>query len=111
MEHVPLSEAIVAARGTSPNSYPKVVKVLRHPPGVSEALQYEYTCGADHSGFRAATENQQLKVIFEAKWVLMVCYKIPERIVHEALLVIPEYRRKMKQLGGRKWPKSIDRLS
>lgn len=111
MEDIPLCKAIVAASGTLPNSYPKVVKVFRHPPEVSSILQFEYTCGADHNDFRAATERQQLHIIFEAKWVLMVCYKIPERIVHEALVAIPEYRRKMRQLGGRKWPKSIDRLT
>lgn len=111
MKDVPLRKAIVAARGASPNSYPKVVKVFRHPPEVSEILQFEYTCGADHSGFRAATAKQQLQIIFEVKWVLMVCYKIPERIVHEALVAIPEYRRKMKHLGDRKWPKSVDRLT
>lgn len=108
---VPLRKAIVAARGILPNSFPKVVKVFRHPPEGNEILEFEYTCGADHSAFRAATEEQQLRMIFESKWVLMVCYKIPEHIVHEALVAIPEYRRKMRQLGGRKWPKSIDRLT
>lgn len=110
-DDVPLQKAIVAARGIASNSYPKVVEVFRHPPEVSEILQFEYTCGADHSGFRSATERQQLDIIFETKWVLMVCYKIPERIVHEALTTIPEYRREMRRLAGRKWPKSIDSLT
>jgi hypothetical protein len=111
MQDIPLRKAVVAARGCSPNFYPKAVKVFRNPPEVRDILQFEYTCGADHSGFRAATEKQQLRIIFEAKWVLMVCYKIPEPVVHEALVAIPEYRRKMRRLGGRKWPKSIDRLT
>jgi hypothetical protein len=110
MEHIPLSEAIVAARGCSRSSYPKVVKVFRNPPEVKDILQFEYTCGADHSGFRAFTEREQLLEIFLAKWVLIVSYGIPEKIVHEAMLTIPEYRRKMRRLGGRSWPKSVDRL-
>lgn len=108
---VPLRKAIVAARGTSPKSYPKVVKVFRHPPEVSDILQFDYTCGADHVAFRAGTDKERLHIIFEAKWLLIVAYKMPEYLVHEALLVIPEYRRRMRRLGGRKWPRSIDRLT
>lgn len=110
MEDIPLSEAIVAARGCSRNSYPKVVKVFRNPPEVKDILQFEYTCGADHDGFRAFTKKEQLFEMFLAKWVLVDCYEIPESIVHEAMLTIPEYRRKMRRLDGRSWPKAVDRF-
>jgi hypothetical protein len=110
MKDIPLSEAIVAARGCSRNSYPKVVKVFRNPPDARGILKFEYTCGADHSGFRALTESEQLLEIFLAKWVLIVSFGMPEKIVHEALLAIPEYRREMKRLNGRSWPEAVDRF-
>lgn len=109
-QDIPLRKAIVAARGCSPNSYPKVVKVFRHPPERGEIVQFEYTCGADHSRFRAFTEEEQLLEVFLAKWVLVVSHGIPERIVHEALLAIPEYRREMRRLDGRSWPEEVDRF-
>lgn len=108
---IPLRESVIAARGTSPNSYPKVVKVFQIPLEDSDILKFEYTCGADDAAFRAATDKARLQIIFEAKWTLIVVYKMPEHLVHEALLVIPDYRRKMRRLNGRRWPRSTDKLT
>ena len=110
MSDIPLSEAILTAKGLSPRIYPISVKVVRYSPDMNLGNLYDYTCGADHSSFRAKTENWQLREIFVAKWVLIKCDEVPEQSVHKALTVIPEYRREMRRLKplGRKWPERLD---
>lgn len=83
---IPLSEAMLCWSTGGP------VKVVEHPDarGLSDA--YEKTVGACYAYWRGQSpDRMRLQLLIEA-WHLAAFYDVPVQDIHEALLVIPEYR-------------------
>ena len=104
MQNIAIDEVIVAAKGIAPRVYPpkcRIVRVFRYREWRHVPLEYEYTAGADTIWYRLGSHDEQLTVILDIKRVLIKYQEIPEQNVHNALLVIPEYRAHMLRVARR----------
>jgi hypothetical protein len=63
---------------------------------VADDRAQEFSYGAGNSDFQSASKQQRLRLLLEAKRVLIMEFEVPEQIVHDALMVIPAYRRAMR---------------
>lgn len=95
MKDIPLRKAIVATKGVAPKVYPasrRTVMVFEWPT-VTEDRDYEITYGAGNVEFQEATPRKRLRLLLGHKRELIEEYEVPDQIVDDALVVIPEYRR------------------
>lgn len=68
------------------------VAVVRHPDRAGLSDGYQSSVGACFMNWRGlGTQGQKLQLMIDA-WHIAAFYDIPADQVHEALLVIPEYR-------------------
>lgn len=83
---IPISEAMLCWSTGGP------VRVVEHPDYHGRSDAYEKTAGACYAYWRnLSPERMQLQLLIDA-WHIAAFYQVPVRDVHEALLVIPEYR-------------------
>lgn len=97
---IPLSKAVVATRWY--NLFPlsaRKVTVFRHPMG-PHGREYDHSYGAGDEEFRLATPTERLQFLLNHKRCIVEEFKVPEAIVHSALMVIPAYRRAMEEGRG-----------
>lgn len=94
---VRLREAVVAARGVLPRVYPKAVRVFAFPLQGKEVRYYDFDYGIGNSEFRDANKKGRLRLLRNLKRELVEEHGFPETMVHNALLVIPAYRRAVQR--------------
>lgn len=88
---IPLANAMLCwnhgLRGATPDC-----KVVRHPDTVGASDPYQSSVGACFMDWRKKdATGQKLQLMIDA-WHVATFYNVPISMVHEALLVIPEYR-------------------
>lgn len=88
---VPIREAMLCwnhgLRGATPGCL-----VVRHPDRQGESDDYSSSVGACFMDWREKdTSGQKLQLMIDA-WHVAAFYRVPVEMVHQALLVIPEYR-------------------
>lgn len=86
MQDIPINDAMLCwTRGDS-------VKVVLHPDKRGESGAYRSSVGACFTDWRKKDlRGQKLQLMIDA-WHVTAFSDIPSERVHEALLVIPEYR-------------------
>lgn len=89
MSDVPIGRALILFDTGLNGGAPRVVV---RPLGHSDYDRYERQSGACFASWRGKdTQELQLRLMIEA-WHMTAFYAVPVEMVHEALLVIPEYR-------------------
>ncbi len=86
MRDIPINDAMLCwTRGEG-------VKVVLHPDTRGESDAYRSSVGACFGDWRKKDRTgQRLQLMIDA-WHIAAFYEIPAERVHQALLVIPEYR-------------------
>ena len=86
MPDIPLNDAMLCwNRG-------KDMKVVLHPDSRGESDPYQSSVGACYANWREKdARGQKLQLVIDA-WHVVAFYDVSPQLVHEALLVIPEYR-------------------
>lgn len=86
---VPIAVAMLLWNEGTKGSTPACVV---RPLGHDDYYQYDTMVGACFSDFRELdTRGQQLQLLIEA-WHAVTFHAVPSKMVHQALLVVPEYR-------------------
>ncbi len=106
MSDVPIARALILFDTGLNGSAPRAVV---RPLGHSDYDRYERQSGACFAAWRQKdTQDLQLRLMIEA-WHMTAFYAVPAQMVHEALLVIPEYRSMLaddclpKRFYGERW--------
>jgi hypothetical protein len=88
---VPIADAMLCWNSGLHGETPGCI-VVRHPDYNDASEDYSSSVGACFADWRGRdTRGQQLQLIIEA-WHIAAFYAVPIEQVHQALLVIPEYR-------------------
>ncbi len=88
---IPIADAMLCWNSGFNGDTPGCI-VVRHPDYNDASEDYSSTVGACSAGWRKRdTRGQQLQLMVEA-WHIAAFYAVPIEQVHQALLVIPEYR-------------------
>ena len=96
-EDVPLKKVVVAMRGVLIKRYPKTVKVFAFPMPERECEYYDTDYGIGNPEYRNADNKGRLQLLLKLKRQLVEQHRFSEKLVHDALRVIPAYRRAMRR--------------
>lgn len=88
---IPLAEAMLCWNHGFQGATPSCI-VVRHPDYNDASADYQSSVGACFADWRTKdAKGQKLQLMIEA-WHIAAFYAVPIAQVHQALLVIPEYR-------------------
>lgn len=90
-QDIPLSNAMLCWNNGFHGATPSVA-VVRWPDKIGASDAYQLSVGACFTDFRSKDERgQKLQIMIDA-WHVAAFYDVPVAMVHEAMLVVPEYR-------------------
>lgn len=84
--NIPLADALFLWDSGSEPRF--AVRERGHP----DYCDYEYKVGAAWAGWSALSADERLTQTLVDIWHVAAFYRVPINLIHEAMLVVPEYR-------------------